>query len=344
MSVLDTFVLLFDTDTDPLKKGAKESEKILDDVEKKIDDTDKASAELGDSFNGLMKNAAGALAAVLSVGVVAGKVMDAANQAFEITLLSEALNVNAGELDAWGAAVESRGGDAAAFNASIESMNEKVQELSLVLENDLSPAMRELGVDFLDEAGKARNMIDILPELAQAFENIDPAKAQGLGRRFALDRETILLLMEGKDSLETFVREQKLLGAEINPEILKKWNSQLADNSRMMRSVFIGISTAILPALTAFFEGVEEVYLFMKEHGPFMQAFFLGVAGVITAAVLPAMIKLAIATTMAALPFLLIAAAIGIAALAFDDLMTFFEGRGDTAQPARGRLRHILRP
>ncbi len=328
MSVLDTFVLIFESDTSELKKADKEVDGILDGMENKIEDVGDVSQELGDSFTEMTKSAGAALAAVLSVGVVGAKVLDAANQAFEITQLSRALGENAGEIDAWGAAIQKRGGDANTFFSSIEGFNERVQELSLVMENDLSPAMRELGIDFLDQQGRARSMLDILPELADAFSRVDPAKAQGLGARFGLDRDTILLLMEGRQAVEELVKEQKLLGVitKEDEEITRKWNMQLADNERMLRSVFLGIATATLPAITTFFEGVEDIFIFMSEHKAFMVTFFTAIG----AAALWAGRSFIIAWAAAAAPILLIIGlitAVGAAiALAVDDIYSFGKG------------------
>ena len=328
MSVLDTFVLLFDADTSGLKKAEKEANDTLDEIENKIQETDDVTNELNDSFMDMVKGAGAALAAVLSVGVISSKVLDAANQAFEISQLSKALGENAAELDAWGAAIESNGGDAQTFFSSIEGFNERVQELSLVLENDLSPAMRELGVDFLDQQGKARGMLEILPDLAEAFERISPEKAQGLGARFGLDRDTILLLREGRGAVDDLVRQQKLLGTitKEDEEVTRRWNRQLADNRRMMRSIFLSISTAVLPALTAFFEGLEDIFIFMSDHQTFMVAFFTVLASV----ALFAAKSFIIAWAAALAPILAIIAAVlavsAAIALVIDDIVNFAKG------------------
>jgi len=334
-SVLETFIFKYISDTEDLEKGQKEAETLSDKVESSLEDTDKATQELGKSFTDMITQAGAAIGALIAVRAVAANSLQAAEQAFEVNLLSDALGENAAELDAWGAAVGAFGGTASEFQSTIENFNQRIQELALVGENDLSPVMRHLGVDFLDAQRRARDVMDILPELADSFQGISQGEALGLGEKLGLDRSTIMLLQEGRKEVERVIKRQKEL-SNLDQEFIdisKDFKIALMDNDRAFTGVWQTVGKLFIPALTGALEIVTDLILFFRRHETFAESFFQVLAiGAFMLAVkfAPAVFAATAAVWSFIAPFVVIPALFGLAAVAIglliDDFVTFFEG------------------
>ena len=65
MAILDTFYLLFKSDTKELKKGAQEAEKVVTDLNSSLSKAGKMSDHLGGSFLKMAHSAATLLAAAV---------------------------------------------------------------------------------------------------------------------------------------------------------------------------------------------------------------------------------------------------------------------------------------
>jgi hypothetical protein len=100
MAILDTFYILFKSDTSELKKGADEAKKIV---------------------SGLSKVLAAALPAAFGIE----SVRKAINFGVEISKTSRLIGANADELQAWSNAAEIAGGTAAGFQQNLASLAQR---------------------------------------------------------------------------------------------------------------------------------------------------------------------------------------------------------------------------
>jgi hypothetical protein len=332
MSILDTFLILFESNADDVKKGAKEAQdatRKLDDDLKHANDT---SGKLGKSFLAAAKTFAIAATAAFSVGRIAGAVFAQAQLSDALGKTADALGVNVEDLDAWGQAAARSGGSAAGFESSLGALNRGMAEFSTKGTSRVAPFFDQLGISMTDASGKIRPVMDLLPELADAFEGLSKQESTGLGEKLGLDAGTIMLLQSGRRAVEDLVDRQKSLGVitKEQAEIAAKFNDQWDDTGQIFRGLYVAIGTMILPALTSFLQGFEAVAVFMRENGTFIEGFFIAIGSVLTVVYTPSVIAAAAATWALIAPYLAVAAVVLAVAAAFaivyDDAMNFLAG------------------
>lgn len=333
--ILDVFTYLFDFDGAKLDKGLNDGTDKVKKLGGHMQAAEEMAGHLGGSFMETLKSGAAALAGIVAVGsLVAGfrATIDAADALGEV---SAALDINVDELDAWGHAVKMSGGSAEGFQGSLRTLTASMAQMDTVGKSRVAPFFKELGVNMLDAAGKMRPVMDLLPELAESFGQMDKAQAMGMGQRLGLDQGTIMLLQKGRVAVEDLVKRQKELGV-ISLEAAEAagdFNDALDDTAHMGRSGFAELGTVVLPVLSSVLRAIQATGAYLSEHGSFVKAFFTGVAAIVSYLYVPAMIKAAMATNFTFLPILAMGLAIaGLAAafaLAYDDIVTFMEG-GDS--------------
>ena len=103
VAILDTFYILFKSDSKDAEKGFKSVDNSLGKMDQSLNRFTRRWLSLYALFNGLTR----------SIGY-----------AFELTQVSQALAINIADLDAWGGAVAKTGGTAQEFSKSLESLAE----------------------------------------------------------------------------------------------------------------------------------------------------------------------------------------------------------------------------
>ena len=66
-SVLETFFILFESDADDVKKGAKDAKKPVDELERSLGQSDRGTQKLGKSLVGLASTAVAGFASVFAL-------------------------------------------------------------------------------------------------------------------------------------------------------------------------------------------------------------------------------------------------------------------------------------
>jgi hypothetical protein len=327
-SLLEQFIVLFDSDADEVKKGADEAKKSTDKLNTELNTTARVSQRLGGSFKNLMAQAGGALLAIMSVGAIVGGIKAAATYADRLDELSKALGVNIEDLSAWGDAVKMTGGTAESFQETAKAMTAAIADFATKGKSRIAPFFKELGISMVDSRGKARNFIDVLPEIADAFQKISKQEAFGLGQKMGLDQGTIMLLQQGRREVDMLIARQKELGVVTKEEgeIAAKYNDQLDDTAHAFRSLFTTIGASVLPAMTSVLKMFERLAVFFRKHSDLIVGALIGIGAAIAYFVTPAIISMLVAFA----PFLLIGAAIAgviaIFALLYEDISAFSKG------------------
>jgi hypothetical protein len=331
-SVLETFFILFESNADDVDKGNQQAKKSSDDLERSLKSVDGATATVGSQFVNMLQVASGAIASVLSLAAVTGAVFKAADYADDLNDFTQRLGVNIEEVSAWGDAVAVNGGSAEGFRASIDSLSDALTTFAVKGNSRIAPFFKELGIDMVDANGKARDVMSILPELADAFEGLTRQESAALGRKLGLDQGTIILLQQGRREVDAQIARQKELGVvtQVNADIAANFNDQWDDTAKTFRSVAMALGGAVLPAFTRILQGVQSVASYLAKHSDFIVGIFVAIGAAAGFYLIPVMYRLAAATLVAFAPYLLMGAAIaavGLAfALAYDDIMNFIDG------------------
>lgn len=332
MSVLDTFVLLFEADVSQGKQGMDEAKRSAKELEGQLKATDQVSEKLGGSFIELASSMGGFLAATLSFGAISAAVVGAANFADKLGETSDRLGVSVEQLSIWGDAAKISGGSAEGFIGSLDSLNASLTQMDVTGKSRALPFLKELGIDMESAAYKGKTAMELLPDIAEAMGNMEKTQAIGIGKKLGLDMGTIMMLQSGKRSLDELLQRQKELGVvtQKQAEISAEFNDALDDTAHSFRGVWLGIAESVLPALTWVMEKFQMLGQFLSKHGDFVTGIFIALGAAITYFVVPPLISAGIVAAVAFAPFLLIGAAVTAVGLAFallyDDIMNFIEG------------------
>ena len=300
MAILDTFYLMFKSDTKDLKKGADEADKIVNKLEKDLKTVGGTINNLGSNFLKLATSAESLIAAVIPNALFAAGIKGAIDLGTELSRTSRVMNLNIEDLQAWSNAVELAGGDAKAFQGTLSSLSERF-------------------------GTTAQQTLTLLPRYANALSKLNPARAQQVGKMLGLDEGTILLLQQGSREVDNMVRKQKQLNVitEANKELYLKYDRSLIGVKQSFNGLFAALAIEVLPILIKLAEKTKEWIEFFIQHKDFVIGGFYAIAAGITAL----SIRFAVLNPIITLIVAGISALIALFALVYDDVKAFMNGQ-----------------
>ena len=212
-------------------------------------------------------------------------------------------------------------------------MAESMGEAMADVESGRAKTFAALGISLKDANGQAKNASQGMLELASAVEGMPRGEAVFRIKELGItDNRTVEMILKGRRALEDLLRTQQE-NSKVTKEAVenaKQFQDAMNATKMVVSGAADGLYQAILPALTAFVTWVGKAASWATENKDVVIGFFIGIAGIITAMYLPAMLSAAVATIAATWPLILMGAAIaGLAALfalAYDDVMNFIEG------------------
>lgn len=288
-------------------------------------DLQQVGNKLETGFRGIAARVVAPLVAAFATGQLVTTYL---SQADAIGKLSESMNENIEEMQAWGEAAERSGGSVQGFYQSLGSMNEKVQEFAKFGEGEGKKIFGALGISVKDAGGNVKGTTDLLLELSGAAEKMDKAQFVGFAKKLGIDQGTIMLLQSGSKSVEELIKRQKELGVYTaeDAKIAAQANDAIADFRQVLQHTASIVLRHVVPVLTVLSESLTDIFVYIRKHQPFVLAVFGSIATIVTAKLIPAMTRLAIANAKAVLPLIPLIVAIGAVALAIDDLVTYMKG------------------
>lgn len=340
--IFDVFTILFKSETEEATEGVKKLDGAVDQLDSSVAEADKGMVDLGraaddaaqsqQSFIGMAQSVAGLAAAWISLAGIVTNFNAAVGMADQLDEFTESIDGNIEELSAWGDAVKMNGGDMLSFQGSLGSLSQAMADFATKGKSRVKPFFDELGISLLDTQGKAKNAIDLLPELADAFEGLSKEQSLAIGKKIGLDGGTIRLLQSGRVELETLMKRQRELGVITAEQAAAsaEFNDALDDTAHAFRSIYLALAVDILPIFTSVMETIQDITIFFREHSGFAVGFFGAIAAVIAAVYLPAIFSAIAATALMVAPFLPVIAAVAALAagigLLYDDFKTWTEG------------------
>lgn len=334
MDLLQAFYFTFSGDAKSLDDALDEANKKSKGLEDNLQGTDKIASKLGASFLSMAKSAGTALTGILALGALKKLTLDTADHTYAVYQQARAMGVSTEVLSTWQHTVVSAGGTAGQAAASMETLRSKFIELTRfggVMGQDAF-MFRKLGLTPAEIKASVKDPTIALVKLSETFGKLNQTQALFLGKRLGLDPATIALLSQGRRALEEQIDRQKRLGVVTTEQAMAaaQFKMQTAELGTVLETVGREITTAVLPPLTWLLKKTEDMILYFRDHKSFVIAFFVGIATVVSAVYLPAIVSAAIATWTLIAPFVAVAAAVavGVTALALfaDDLYNFMEG------------------
>lgn len=321
-----------------IKGDTKDAEQALTRVEKKADHVEGSLGKVGTGFAKLAGIVGGAVGGFLAVDYLKTAVMQTADEMNGLVEASARMGVDTGDLDAWSKSIQDAGGDAAAFQGSLKSLAGSIEMFKIKGTSLAHPFFQELGID----EGKVRNVMELLPQLADKFSQMTEQEAQGQGMKLGLDEVTIALLQKGRGEVEAMIKRQKELGTitKQDAEAIAKFDDTMDTLGRVFQGVWRMIVVGIVPAFSAMGEAITDAFLFVREHKGMVLAFIVAFAAIMGAVFMPViwtavagLMTMAGAWIAAFWPIVLIVALVALVsaaiALLWDDFQTWIDG-GDS--------------
>ena len=110
MSVLDKFLILFESDADDAAKDVKKLDKSLDDTEKTAEGTTDATDNTGKQFAIMGAKALGAIGGIVALTSAITGLISTAQRIDTLQKFSDLIDENVEDVDAWSGAVVRAGG------------------------------------------------------------------------------------------------------------------------------------------------------------------------------------------------------------------------------------------
>ncbi|EED8424395.1 hypothetical protein A4J64_001938 [Salmonella enterica subsp. enterica serovar Losangeles] len=329
MSVLDTFLILFESDASDVKKGTDEANKSAEKLDKTLDKIGVSTDGLTESMAEFSKVALGSLAAFLSIGGALAGTIEKAEEIDALARSAESLNMPVEDLDAWGKAAERAGGDAEGLRDSLTDLAEKMGEASSDAKSGAAKSFQELGIALKNSDGSSKNAAQGMLDLADSVATLSREQAIFRIKEMGVtDNRTVDLILKGRAAIEDMIKTQKEFGVvtKQDAEIASKFKTELDATKSMFDSLATKAGVSIMPMLTDFLKLVERMVGFLNQHKDAVKTFFIVGGTAIAAYYTPAMLAAAKATLLATWPILAIAAAVAAFVLILDDFNNYLDG------------------
>lgn len=356
MSVLETFLILFESNAGEVKKEAVAAKLVTDALERSIISNDKAAQNLKGGFGALARELGAFVGTLFAVSTITRGLFSAVNFADKLDEASQALDISVESLSAWGDAVQLAGGTSEGFRDTVSNLSGALAQMDVTGKSRVAPFFKELGINIQDSSGKVKAAIPLLLEVAEAFEGMSKQQSIGFGRKLGLDMGTIMLLQQGRRGVDEIIRKQKELGVVTTEQarIANEFNDTIDQMKFALRGVFLELAGFALPGIMKFIEVMAKAGGVARENGKLIVSTIIAISAAILYRLTPALAAagwsllripvLAFAASVSMLgfsgalgvaaasawafmaPILGVIAVVGLLALIIEDLWSLFEG------------------
>lgn len=308
-NIIDSLLIAVKMDNTDLDKGLKQAE-----------------SKISSFANRIKLGALAKLGAVTSVGFVMSQVKNLTAVADDLGKIADRIGADVPKLQSWATASKLAGGSVEAFYGTAERLGSELQRIAVTGKSRLLPFFESMGVATLDATGKARDVFDVLTDVAGAVEGMDRQTSAGILKRLQLDEGTIGLLQMGKKGMQDLIRYERELGVfqKEDTVIAANYNDAMDRLTRTMNMSFLPVMRLFAPVLTEAAKAMTSAFAFIQKHSLAFEIALAGIALVIGALVLPYLWSLFVAIMTNPITWI-IAAIVGLI-LILEDLYVYAKG------------------
>jgi hypothetical protein len=343
MSILDTFYILFKGDTSALDKGVEDADKKAGGLIDKLQKVDEHATAAGGSFVRMVEGLAGLAGVTLGLGALVAGVKATAEEYTQLERLAAQFRSTTAAVDDFRDASALLGISEEKSTQSLHSLEAAIQDVHLGM-GRAKRVFEELGISIHDKNGKIKATTTVMEELSTKFQKMDKGTQIRVMERLGLDPALLKLFNSDLGALQRrmeevdraakfnledavkrsteFTKASKGLGIELN--VLKMFLGKLSEAFKIQT---LPLFTKAIQTVTGYVKAFTQ---YLMDHSRFVQGVFIAIGGAISAYLIPAAIRGALAVFAMISPFLLIGAAIAavvaIFALLYDDIQAFREG------------------
>lgn len=308
-NIIDSLLIAVKMDNTDLDKGLKQ-----------------AAGKVGSFADRIKLGVIAKLGAFTSVGFVMSQVKNLTAVADELGKIADRIGADVPKLQSWATASKLAGGSVEAFYGTAERLGSELQRIAVTGKSRLLPFFESMGVATLDATGKARDVFDVLTDVAGAVEGMDRQTSAGILKRLQLDEGTIGLLQMGKKGMQDLIRYERELGVfqKEDTVIAANYNDAMDRLIRTMNMSFLPLMRLFAPVLTEAAKAMTSAFAFIQKHSLAFEIALAGIALVIGALVLPSLWSLFVAIMTNPITWI-IAAIVGLI-LILEDLYVYAKG------------------
>lgn len=329
---LSTTVAELNDATSEVSKSQDKHTKSLEKNEKQSKKNEKTAKNLLDAILGFGK-ALGAISTMIMAGVGFDRLVKQASQANqELDNISKNIGMSSQSLSSWKGAAEAMGGSASGMANTLSSLSGALTRFQVMGDASVIPFFNALGVAPLDAMGNIRKLEDIMLELADKFSKMDRRTALTIAQGMGIDEETFNTLAQGKEAYQEMLDYQSKVykSNQDDIETSKKLNKSVSMLNQQFDGLKLMIANAAAPALLTISELTTKFFEFLSRNENLVKGVFMGIAGAMTAVLIPTLLsasKAALAFIAPFLPYILIVTALGVAfGLLYEDYKKWADG------------------
>lgn len=299
-TVVDSLLITLGLDSSQVRQGMRQAENTI-----------------GASVKTITSTILAPLAAGFAFGSIVG---DFVKTGLELRKMSTNLKMNVVDIQAWQGAVRASGEDVGAFMSSLGKIEETLKRVRM---SRWGGNFRVMGVQVRDANGQLKDAGQIMQDIAAKADKMDPRRFALYAKRFGFDDSTIRMLQKGSKELGILLGKYKALAlTQEDTDIAAQYDLAQFNLSKTFQAVAAIMMRIFVPAITFVTDKMAAFVNFLREHEPFVIAFFATLAAV----ALPFLAKIAIAAGAALLPFLPLILIVSAIAFLIDDLWTYVAG------------------
>lgn len=226
----------------------------------KLSDQSKAAFEtfkkgLDDLRTGMKTVATAATAAGTAIAYTIKSVSDGA---VELTNLSKTTGIATKTLQEYKYAAESVGVSSDAVTSDLQML---METMSSPIPGEFNEALFMMGIGIRDASGHMKSADALLGDIADKLNGMNEQKALQWANRLGLSNDTLVLIKQGRLSLEQLRKEANALGAVIPEESLKR-GAEFKKSLNALEFAFKGIGRTVALSVAP---GLTDVVTSMKD-------------------------------------------------------------------------------
>lgn len=226
----------------------------------KLSDQSKAAFEtfkkgLDDLRTGMKTVATAATATGTAIALTIKSVSD---EAVELTNLSKTTGIATKTLQEYKYAAESVGVSSDAVTSDLQML---IETMSSPIPGEFNEALFMMGIGIRDASGQMKSADALLGDIADKLNGMNEQKALQWANRLGLSNDTLVLIKQGRLSLEQLRKEANALGAVIPEESLKR-GAEFKKSLNALEFAFKGVGRTVALSVAP---GLTDVVTSMKD-------------------------------------------------------------------------------
>lgn len=279
--ILDTFYILFKSNTADLIKGNKEAQKSTQELEENIKKSGGAAEEFGKQYVKLIENATAAVTGLISVGAITRSIFTNSDANSALLLQSHLIGQNIVDLKAYGTAVEEFGGTQDEFRGNIQRIFETFASYGVKI-GSVPEAIEKVRAELKKAGG-------------------DVAQQELILQRFGLTGtgfKTFLLLSDEEQAKVLKQHYEWAQTIEEGAAAARNFEREWSRTKTSLSSVFTALGSEALPVLSDVNKYLQDLFSYLQNNREQAPAVFTvitvgitAIAGAITTVLIPALVS-----------------------------------------------------